>query len=160
MDSLVLKTSWDKKSKTSDITATISGLYIQGAVMKSASGLEPCSRDTPSWSPAPSCSLTWTTADEVRRIFKKLKLSLWFTVILFGIRNGLEVATSSNYLYTPTWNVRNWSRRWMFRSPVPKSTTGTGPEWPCPLKTNIKDMWLKKNTKRPVLFFTFTASAD
>lgn len=68
IDSLKLSTSWDKfnanHSRTfSEIMATLSGLYIQGARMMTGSGMEECKIDTPSWNAIPPCYLSWIPAD-------------------------------------------------------------------------------------------------
>lgn len=69
MDSLQLSTSWSKpsasQSKTAyDVTATLSGIYIQGARFTSGVGIEECHIDTPSWNPIPPCFLSWVSAED------------------------------------------------------------------------------------------------
>lgn len=69
MDFLKLSTSWDKKSLVSideKVTATLKGIYIQGAKMNSTgTGLEECDEETPSWNPVPPCFLTWILDEKV-----------------------------------------------------------------------------------------------
>jgi hypothetical protein len=74
MDSLQLVVSWNKpshstsRSRTSvDVTATLSGMYIQGARMTSAIGMEECFVETPSWNSIPLCFLTWVPIDDAVR---------------------------------------------------------------------------------------------
>lgn len=74
MDSLQLLVSWNEssqpteRSQTSvDTTATLSGIYIQGARMTSVVGLEECFVETPSWNPIPLCFLSWVPSEDVVR---------------------------------------------------------------------------------------------
>jgi hypothetical protein len=69
MDSLQLLVSWNKSQTSVDIsTATLSGIYIQGARMTSAVGMEECFVETPSWNPIPPCFLSWVPLkDAVRK---------------------------------------------------------------------------------------------
>ena len=61
IDSLSLTTSWQEdRAKKINLTASVHGMYIQGAVMNSGVGMGHCNRDTPSWNPVPPCSLTWS----------------------------------------------------------------------------------------------------
>ena len=96
MDSLQLLVSWSSKSsketsrsRTSvDITATLSGIYIQGARMTSAVGMEECFIETPSWNSIPPCFLSWVPIDDtVRNIYNYLlsfsTLRLTFTIYCF-----------------------------------------------------------------------------
>lgn len=76
MDSLQLRTWWDKSNvdqSSSQIVASLSGIYIQGAKMVSGIGIEECRIDTPSWTPIPICYLTWVPSDEtVSQLFSIL----------------------------------------------------------------------------------------
>lgn len=68
MDSLQLTTSWNKLSASNlrnGVTATLSGIYIQGARMATGIGVEECKVDTPSWTPIPPCFLSWIPVDNV-----------------------------------------------------------------------------------------------
>lgn len=74
MDALQLLVLWDKPSiskghlrPSADITATLKGIYIQGARMTSAAGIDECHSDTPSWNLIPHCYLSWVPADGVVR---------------------------------------------------------------------------------------------
>lgn len=68
MDSLQLLVSWNKSQTSVDIsTATLSGIYIQGARMTSAVGMEECFVETPSWNPIPPCFLSWVPLEDAVR---------------------------------------------------------------------------------------------
>lgn len=69
MDALQLSTAWDEKSTTKaqasqKVSATLNGIYIQGAQMKSGAGLEQCEVETLSWNPVPACTLSWMVVEE------------------------------------------------------------------------------------------------
>lgn len=72
MDSLQLATSWGetpaaRSGKLQKVTATLSGIYIQGAQMKRGLKMEDCDVETPSWNSVPYCFLTWLTVEEMVR---------------------------------------------------------------------------------------------
>ena len=72
MDTLHLSTSWNKpstnrKQGSAEVTATLSGIYIQGARMASGIGMEECYVETPSWNPIPPCFLSWIPAESAVR---------------------------------------------------------------------------------------------
>ncbi len=75
MDSLQLLVSWNKSSQPTNYsqtsvdisTATLSGIYIQGARMTSAVGMEECFVETPSWNPIPPCFLSWVPLEDAVR---------------------------------------------------------------------------------------------